>query len=109
MRKSQRKWFSWEPETEERMVHIGGHYTACEVLRQAYGKTDDPEIRMLLRIATTMAKCLANRLYEYEGSRYGAKVYPLNPLWLHMKREQIDASININKDDIGGANDAKHS
>lgn len=78
--------FSWEPETEERMVHVGGKYTACEVLRQAYSKTEDPEVRLLLRIATTMCKSLANRLYKYEGPRWGAKIYRTNPLWRRMRK-----------------------
>ncbi len=80
-------WFKWEPEVEERMTHIAGRYTPCEVIRQAYKKVEDPEIRMLLRIATTMCKCMANRITYYDGRNWGQRVYPVNPIWKQMKRQ----------------------
>lgn len=80
-------WFSWEPEIEERMMHIAGRYTPCEVLRQIYKKVDDPEVKRLLRVATTMSKCMANRITHYDGRNWGQRVYPVNPLWRQMKRQ----------------------
>lgn len=75
-----KSWFVCEPEDEARMTHISNRYTPCELLRQAYKKVDDPEVRMLLRIATSMTKSMAARLTKYEGKGWGQKIYPRNPL-----------------------------
>jgi hypothetical protein len=91
-------WFHWEPETEERMTHLGKRYTTCEVLRQAYSKTKDPEVRELLKIATTMAKSMAGRLYRHEGKGWGTKIYPLNPLWVEMQSKQPEIVVNDQED-----------
>lgn len=72
-------WFSCSPEAEERMNFVGGRYTPCEVIRQAYRRVQDPEARMMLRIATTMCKSMATRITKYDGHRWGKGVYPLNP------------------------------
>lgn len=83
-----RGWFHWEPETEERMSHLGGRFTPCEMLRQIYKKVEDPEVKVMLRIATTMCKSLSDRICEFEGNhRWGATVYPLNPLWKFQMRQ----------------------
>lgn len=43
--------------------------TICGVLRDIYQKTDNDEIKMLSRIATTMAKKMTNKLrYYYDKS-----------------------------------------
>ena len=81
-------WFHWEPETEERMTHVGGRYTACEVIRQAYKKVQDPEVKIMLRIATTMCKSMATRISRYDGNGWGKSVYPINPMWNKMKHGQ---------------------
>ena len=83
------RWFNCEPEVEERMTHIAGRYTPCEVLRQIYKKVDDPEVKMLCRIATSMCKSMATRLTGYEGHNWGARVYPVNPLWRLWKRGKV--------------------
>jgi hypothetical protein len=74
-----RNWFKYEPEEESRMSHVGYFLTPCEVLRQVYAMTDNPEIRMKLRIATSMCKSMATRLTTYEGKGWGKRVYPINP------------------------------
>ena len=74
-------WFSCEPEEEGRMTFISRKYTPCEVLRQIYTMTDDPEMRMKLRVATTMCKSMATRITKYEGRGWGMKIYPKNPLY----------------------------
>lgn len=74
-------WFKWEPELEGRMTHVSYRYTPCEVLRQIYAMTDDPEIKMKVRIASTMAKSMASRLTKHEGRGWGQKIYPRNPYW----------------------------
>ena len=74
-------WFHYWPETEERMFHTSRKLTTCELARQIYAKTEDPEIRLKLRILTNMSKSMAIRLKRYEGS-WGLRQCPLNPLYL---------------------------
>ena len=75
-------WFKWDvPELEGRMIHVSRKYTVCEVLRQIYKKTDDPEIKMLARIGSTMAKSMAARLTTHEGHGWGQRIYPPNPFF----------------------------
>jgi len=81
-------WFSWSPETEERMNFVGGRYTACEVIRQAYRRIQDPEVKLMLRIATTMCKSMATRITKYDGRRWGKDIYPLNP-YLNRETEML--------------------
>lgn len=42
--------------------------TICETLRQIYHKTDDEEIRLLCRVATSMAKSMSKRLRHYKDN-----------------------------------------
>jgi len=74
-----RSWFSCKPEVEGRMDHVAYRYTPCEVLRQIYKRVEDPEVRLMVRIATTMAKSMATRITRYEGRGWGQRVYPKNP------------------------------
>lgn len=74
-------WFSCEPEAEGRMTHISYRYTPCEVLRQIYKRVDNPEVKSMIRVATTMAKSMATRITKYEGKGWGQKIYPKNPYW----------------------------
>lgn len=76
-----RSWFSAEPESEDRMSHVSFRYTPCEILRQIYKKSDDPEIKHLARVASTMTKRMAARISKYEGKGWGQKVYPRNPYY----------------------------
>jgi hypothetical protein len=39
--------------------------TICEVLREIYHLTDDPVIKLRLRVATTIAKKMSKKLSEY--------------------------------------------
>jgi hypothetical protein len=79
-------WFSWEPESEDRMRGCYWRYTTCEVLRHIYELMDAPdankeEIKMNLRVAATMAKSMAKWITKYEGRGWGRRVYPLTPWW----------------------------
>lgn len=76
------RWFSCEPEKEEMMTHVSYRYTPCELLRQIYKRVEDPEVKVMIRVATTMAKSMATRLTKYEGKGWGQKVYPRNPYWV---------------------------
>lgn len=40
--------------------------TICATLRQIYRRTEDPEIRLMVRVATTMAKKMSNKLEAYK-------------------------------------------
>ena len=69
------------PEMEERMVHLGKRLTPCELLRQIYGVIDDPEMKLKLRIATSMCKSMSEEITRRVGPGWGFKSFPLNPLW----------------------------
>jgi len=79
-------WYSCEPEPKNRMHGSFWRHTPCEVLRHTYEMLDSPnpnieEVQYQLRIAVTMAKCLARRLTIYEGRGWGRKIYPMTPWW----------------------------
>jgi len=81
MEKLDRSWFSCKPEVEDQMTHVSYRYTPCEVLRQIYKRVDDPEVKLMVRVVTTMAKSMASRITDYEGRGWGQKVYPRNPYY----------------------------
>lgn len=49
------------------MYRQNRQYTICELLRQTYWLTEDPEIRLNLRIAVNMAKSMVQKLREYKA------------------------------------------
>lgn len=54
------------PEIEmRRKVRVN---TICSVLRKIYRKTGDEEIKLLARIATTMAKKMGAKLEQYKSN-----------------------------------------
>ena len=44
-----------------------GQNTICQTLRDCYHMTDDPDIRLNLRIAVAMAKAMTRKLREYKA------------------------------------------
>jgi hypothetical protein len=89
MRKSQKvhyNWFRTEPEIEERMLFVAKHLTPCELIRQIYAKVEDPDIRMQLRVLTTMNKSMADRIRHYEGY-WGRRLIAANPLYKSLNKE----------------------
>jgi hypothetical protein len=54
-----------EPIPEEAMNYMSPKDSICEVLRRIYWKTDDPEIKLNCRIATSMAKAMTKKLTGY--------------------------------------------
>ena len=65
------RWLHYEPAPEEHMNIISGRLTCCEILREIYRATDNPEIKMKCRVATTIAKSMAARITKYEGRNWG--------------------------------------
>lgn len=59
-----------EPIQEYKMVTKRGTGTVCAVLRDAYKRTDSDDVKILLRIATTMCKKMAEKLRYYHKT-YG--------------------------------------
>jgi hypothetical protein len=61
-----------EPYPESGMV-IDGYpkYTICGVLREIYKESNNEQIKLLARIATSMAKKMSNRLLYYYGQSKG--------------------------------------
>lgn len=56
----------YEPCPEAHMEHENRMNTICEQLRQIYKLTENPEIKLRARIATTMAKKMSAKLAEYK-------------------------------------------
>ena len=53
-----------EPIDESRMNDCSPRYSICEMLRMIYHKTDDEEIKLNCRIATSMAKAMDKKIGE---------------------------------------------
>ena len=57
-----------EPIDESIMNEKSEINTICETLRQIYHLTEDAEIKLLCRTATSMAKAMSRRLRHYKDS-----------------------------------------
>lgn len=55
-----------EPASVTRMNDRGRPNTVCDVLKRIFHKSDDEEVKLLARIATTMVKKMNQKLGEYE-------------------------------------------
>jgi hypothetical protein len=42
------------------------HWTVCQILREIYRTTDNPEIKLKCRIAHRMTKTMVDKICEYE-------------------------------------------
>lgn len=78
MDKSSKKWKPIEPVPEEEMARISFHYTVCEILREIYRATNDPEIKLKCRMASKLAKVMAGIITKHRGRGWGKKFYPWN-------------------------------
>lgn len=56
----------YAPATEQDMdKRMKGPNTICNILREMYHMTDDPEIRLKCRVAFSMGKAMCNKLTHY--------------------------------------------
>lgn len=55
-----------EPCPEQDMLKKVRVNTICATLRQIYRRTNDEEVKLLVRIATTMAKKMGEKLEQYK-------------------------------------------
>ena len=55
-----------DPIDKKEMAWVSNKNTICQVLRNIYWKTDDPEIKLNCRIAMTMAKRTTLKLTKYK-------------------------------------------
>lgn len=79
------KWLNYEPVSDEDMQHAGPYYTLCEMLREIYRKTTDPEIKMKCRVATSLAKSMAEQITKHYGRKWGRSQYVWNPNIRHQR------------------------
>jgi hypothetical protein len=56
-----------EPVPEKQMNYISHRDTICAILRDIYFATQNPEIKLKARIATSMAKSMSRKLMEYKS------------------------------------------
>ena len=65
-----------EPVSEKEMEfdRYEGHHTICQTLREIYHMTDDPEIRIKLRLCVSFAKAMHKRLKEYKRASIKTEV-----------------------------------
>ena len=76
-----------EPVPEEMMKWLSPKNTICQVLRDIYWKTDDPDIKLQCRIATSMAKSMTQKIVELHGNdRWADKFWDENPKFLKFLR-----------------------
>lgn len=54
------------PINEKHMNYNGKQYSLCQMLREIYQLTDDPEIKLKCRIASRMGKIMAAKISKYE-------------------------------------------
>lgn len=57
--------YKWDPVSKGEMEKEKPWCTICETLRQVYKRTEDEESKLLLRIATQMAKSMQRKLIKY--------------------------------------------
>jgi len=89
--KNDPRWKNFEPVTCDDMKFKGYRYTVCEILREIYRATDDPEIQLKCRMAVSMSKKMAVRISHYEGRKWGRSQYPWNPNRRHDRvKEKYD-------------------
>ena len=62
-----------EPVSESEMdrKRWEGHFTICQKLRDIYHMTDDPDVRLNLRLAMAMAKAMNDKLQYYKHKEEG--------------------------------------
>lgn len=73
------RWLNCEPVPETDMTFVGSWYTVCEIMREIYNSSEDPDIRFKCRVACGMAKSMAGRITQHEGKKWGREQYPWNP------------------------------
>lgn len=54
-----------KPASIQRMHDRGRPNTVCDVLKRIFHKSEDEEVKLLARIATTMVKKMNHKLGEY--------------------------------------------
>lgn len=54
------------PESEMELDRYEGHHSICQTLRDIYHMTEDPEIRIKLRLCVAFAKAMQGKLKEYK-------------------------------------------
>ena len=66
-----------DPVPESWMMHKSPQCTVCQILRDIYRLTEDKEIRLKCRIATSMAKSMDKKLAE-NNHEYAKDFYDAN-------------------------------
>lgn len=56
-----------EPIHEGFMLRKNRKFTICELLRQTYWASDDPQVKLNIRIAVSMAKSMTRKLRKYKA------------------------------------------
>lgn len=74
------------PATDTMMNWESRRWTVCQILREVYHCTEDPLLRMKLRIASNMTKEMVTKITEYEPN-WGRWRWP----WREKKFEMEDS------------------
>jgi hypothetical protein len=80
-------WFEdrIKPIDRKYMHYKGTIYTPCEVLREIYQMTDDPEIKLRCRIISRMVKVMAGKITKIDGAGWEQHFWP--------KKERLDETL----------------
>jgi hypothetical protein len=65
-----------KPIDKKYMTFKGKIYTPCEVLREIYKLTDNPEIKLRCRIISRMVKVMAGKITEVDGVGWEQHFWP---------------------------------
>lgn len=79
------------PETEMIKTHPGGNrrYTICRALREIFVKTDDPETKLKLRYACTLAEYVTAKVEKHDPG-WLKRFYPFRRDWLKVMKHEAD-------------------
>jgi len=59
------------PESEMDRTRYEGHHSVCQTLRDIYHMTENPDIRLKLRLAMAMTKAMNEKLQYYKHKEEG--------------------------------------
>lgn len=88
------RWKNFDPAKESDMDMVGHRVTVCELLREIYKSSTDPQVRIKCRMAVTMSKKMALLITETKGPRWGNEYYPWNPA---RRNERVKAKFGDRK------------
>lgn len=83
-----------KPVPESEMEVVSCRQSICEMIRQIYHMVDDEEVKLKLRIASSMGKSMSRKLSEYKKNWYWNE-WALNPAGFRSYHKRFLKPINV--------------